>query len=237
MNDAVIDLLGITKHYGGRTVLDNVSAQVHAGQVTGLVGLNGAGKTTMLETILGYALPDSGSATVLGIPSHDIGASPVAAKVGFVPQQEELLTAYRGRDYLALIAKFYRSWHDDTVDRLVTEWSIPIDRRISRMSLGERQKLAIASALGHRPELIVLDEPVASLDPLARRQFLREIVAIAADHDATVLFSTHIVTDLERVAERIWLLRDGQLIVDEDLDALKQRHPASLEDYFLEMHA
>ena len=237
MNDAVLDLQGITKHYNGRMVLDNISARVQPGQVIGLVGLNGAGKTTLLETTLGYALPDSGSATVLGTSSRDIGASSVAAKVGFVPQQEELLSAYRGCDYLALIAKFYRVWHDETVNRLVTEWSIPIDRRISRMSLGERQKLAIASALGHHPELIVLDEPVASLDPLARRQFLGEIVAIAADHDATVLFSTHLVTDLERVAERIWLLRDGRLIVDEDLDALKERHPASLEDYFLEMHA
>ena len=237
MSDTVIALDALTKTYDGNAALNQVTASAASGQVIGLVGLNGAGKTTLLETALGYTLPSSGSARIFGTESADLGASPVGARVGFVPQRDELLSAYKGAEYLDLIANFYSTWHTDTIARLCIEWSIPVDRRINKMSLGERQKLAIVSALGHHPELIVLDEPVASLDPLARRQFLQEIVAVAADQNATVLFSTHIVTDLERVAERIWLLQQGRLVVDSPLDELKEAHPNSLEEYFLEMHA
>lgn len=233
----VIELDNLTKVYDGRNVLDGISTYASAGQVIGLVGLNGAGKTTLLETTLGYTLPTSGTTQVFGTSGSDLSSSPAGARLGFVPQQDELLSAYKGAEYLDLIAHFYESWCSDTVKRLVTEWSIPMDRRINNMSLGERQKLSIVSALGHRPELIILDEPVASLDPVARRQFLQEIVAVAADQEATILFSTHIVTDLERVAERIWLLQNGRLVVDSPLDELKEANPSSLEEYFLEMHA
>ncbi|NKC01757.1 MAG: ATP-binding cassette domain-containing protein [Pseudomonadales bacterium] len=236
MTEAVLDINNLTKHYNGVTVLKGISTHAKAGQVIGLVGLNGAGKTTLLETALGFTLPDEGATEVFNVPSARLGAHPNRAKIGFVPQQDELLGSYTGVAYLDLISEFYPNWDSATTQRLIHEWQVPMDRSINKLSLGERQKLSIISALGHQPDFIVLDEPVASLDPLARRKFLLEIVNLAADRGATVIFSTHIVTDLERVAERIWLLKNGELIVDEPLDELKEKHPTSLEGFFLELH-
>ena len=107
--------------------------------------------------------------------------------------------------------------------RLSTEWDVPLEARIITLSVGQRQKLSILSALGHEPELIILDEPVASLDPLARRKFLQELVGIADSCDRTIIFSTHIVSDLERAASRVWMLRDGRMEIDESMDALKEQ--------------
>ena len=237
MSEVVLNIEGLSKSYGGHQVIKDINASATRGQVIGLVGLNGAGKTTLIETALGFALPDAGSVSILGTPSTDIGGSPVKGRIGFVPQQDELLGSYEGHEYLNLLKSFYSSWDDNLVARLASDWQVPLDRLISDLSVGQRQKLSIISALGQRPELIILDEPVASLDPVARRDFLREIVEHAADHDATVIFSTHIITDLERVAERIWLLKDGALQMNEDLGDLKDTHTAPLEELFLEIHA
>ena len=139
--------------------------------------------------------------------------------------------------------------------RLAQAWDVPLQRRAMQLSVGQRQKLSILAALGHEPELLILDEPVASLDPLARRQFLQELIDMVSDGSRTILFSTHIVSDLERIASRVWILKDGRLVVDEPLDALKERAerlelaatgsgfsglPATagktLEEIFLELH-
>ena len=108
------------------------------------------------------------------------------------------------------------------IERLVAEWSVPLDRRIATLSVGERQKLSVLAALGHQPDLLVLDEPVASLDPIARRQFLHELFAIAESHARAVLFSSHIVSDLERAANKVWIVKDGRLHWQGEIDALKE---------------
>jgi ABC-2 type transport system ATP-binding protein len=223
MTDTVLTLERLSKRFDGNTVLKDISARVQAGEVIGLLGLNGAGKTTLLETALGFALPDGGS--VSWFDRHPAATLPedVKHRIGFVPQEDELLQQMTGTAYLRLIRGFYRHWHAALIDRLAAEWALPLDTRIGKLSLGQRQKLSILSALGHEPEVLILDEPVASLDPVARRQFLKEIVAMNADQGRTVLFSTHIVSDLERVAQRVWILKEGRLAVDEPIDVLKER--------------
>ena len=232
----MIEISGLRKSFSGDPVLRGIDARVAPGEVIGLLGLNGAGKTTLLESMLGYCLPDAGQISVFGQAASQLDAG-AKARIGFVPQRDELLDYVKGRLYLDTIARFYPAWNPGLVERLCRDWQVPLDTRINSLSIGQRQKLSLVAALGHEPDLLVLDEPVASLDPLARRLFLKELVDISATPQRSILFSTHIVSDLERIASRVWLLKDGSMAIDADMDALKERYQESLEDVFLELHA
>jgi ABC-2 type transport system ATP-binding protein len=223
MADLTLELGNLSKSFDQVAVLKGINAHVASGEVIGLLGLNGAGKTTLLETALGFSIPDGGSARVFGQESSVMDGA-TKARIGFVPQRDELLETIKGEAYLSLIAEFYSGWNHKLVARLADEWNVPLNIKINKMSVGQRQKLSIIAALGHEPDLIVLDEPVASLDPVARRQFLKELVDIASTQTRTILFSTHIVTDLERVASRVWLMQDGHIAIDADMDYLKESY-------------
>ena len=209
------------KAFDGKRVLEDVSFQVLPGDVVGVLGLNGAGKTTLLELMLGFTPPTRGSVRVFG---HESFRLPGAAKarIGFVPQQDELVGPLNVADQIGMIASFYRNWDDALIERLATSWGVGLRERIKNMSVGQRQKLSILLALGHRPDLVVLDEPVASLDPVARRQFLEQIVDVAADGRRSVVLSSHIVSDIERLANKIWILKDRKLFWCGDFDTLKE---------------
>jgi ABC-2 type transport system ATP-binding protein len=217
----VISLQELGKVIGGKAILSDISVDIEPGSIVGLLGKNGAGKTSLIDVLLGFSPPSSGSSRVFGESSFNL---PAAAKrrIGFVPQQDELLDSLTGAQQLALNAALHPIWDEALIDRLIREWQVPLDRRIQVLSGGERQKLATLLALGHEPDLLVLDEPASSLDPVARRQFLRELLEIAESPTRTVLFSTHIVSDLERVASKVWIIRDGRLVWAGDLDTLKE---------------
>ena len=217
---AAVSTRSLCKSFGKQPVLQDISTVVNPGDVVGVIGKNGAGKTTLLESLLGFSPPTSGDAAIFGEDCRSMSAA-TKARIGFVPQQDELLPTLSGRRQLALTGSFYPRWDGALVERLALEWEVPLDRRAAVLSGGERQKLSTLMALGNRPDLLVLDEPVASLDPLARRRFLQQLLEMASDESRAVIFSTHIVSDLERVANRIWLMRDGRLLWDGDLDALK----------------
>lgn len=222
MNEpVVVSASGLGKRIDGRAVLEDVTVRLPRGQVVGLVGKNGAGKSTLFDLLLGFALPSSGSCSILGEDSRSLSAS-AKARIGFVPQQDELLGQLTGAQQLALIATLHRHWNQSLIDRLAREWELPLERRIGKLSGGERQKLATLCALGHEPDLLVLDEPAASLDPVARRRFMQEILAIAAEGSRTLVYASHIIADLERVANHLWLLREGRLVWQGELDALKE---------------
>lgn len=218
---AVIEINALSRNFSGRTVLHQLQANANEGDVVALLGKNGAGKTTLLETVLGFAVPQQGEVKLFGTPSTEIGAREKQL-IGFVPQQDELLEQLTPYEQLELFARFQPNWDPRLADRLSSSWEIPLTTRISKLSLGQRQKLSIMLALCHKPRLLILDEPVASLDPLARRQFLTELVNIAADQQTTIIFSSHIVTDMERVANKVWLLKDQQFLWQGELDELKE---------------
>jgi ABC-2 type transport system ATP-binding protein len=236
MTEHALELKTLSKRFDVTQVLKGISATVEAGEVIGLLGLNGAGKTTLLETALGFSLPESGSTRIFGQDSNAMDGA-TKARIGFVPQRDELLDGMKGAAYLDLIAEFYPTWNHDLIARLAKEWAVPLDTKIGKLSVGQRQKLSIISALGHEPDLIILDEPVASLDPVARRGFLKELVDIASMQTRSIIFSTHIVTDLERVASRVWLMKEGVLTIDASMDEIKEKFNMPLEDLFLELHA
>jgi ABC-2 type transport system ATP-binding protein len=221
MPEPIAAARNVSKIFDTKVALDDVSAQVFPGDIIGVLGKNGAGKTTLLETMLGFSPPTKGSTSVFGESSMQMSEA-AKARIGFVPQQDELLGVLDGKQLLAIVAAFHSNWDRAFVGRLVAEWGVPLDRRISTLSVGERQKLAVLSSLGHHPDLLVLDEPVASLDPIARRQFLHELFAIAESTSRAVLFSSHIVSDLERAANRVWIVKDGRLHWQGELDALKE---------------
>ncbi len=216
-----VEASNLSKSYGDKQVLQGMSFGVAPGDVIGVLGKNGAGKTTLLELMLGFTPPTGGAVRVFGHESYSLPGD-IKARVGFVPQQDELLDQLNVADQLRVISSFYPRWDSALISRLCGEWGMNLDARIKGMSVGERQKLSILLAFGHRPELLILDEPVASLDPIARRQFLEQLLTISADGQRAIVFSSHIVSDIERLANRIWILKDGKLDWQGDLDSLKE---------------
>jgi ABC-2 type transport system ATP-binding protein len=234
MNPTPIVARNLSKSFGARDVVRDLSFAVEPGDVVGLLGKNGAGKTTLLELMLVFTPASSGEVELFGHPSYRLPAT-AKARIGFVPQQDELINQLTVRDQLRLVASFYTSWDEELISHLCTHWGIDLAARIKSLSVGERQKLSIVLALGSKPDLLILDEPVASLDPVARRRFLEQLVDVSADGNRTVVFSSHIVSDIERLANRIWILKDGQLDWQGDLESLKEsivrihlRSPVSL---------
>jgi len=221
MMEAVVSARHLGKTLGGKALLRDISVDVAQGDIVGVIGKNGAGKTTLLEVLLGFSPATTGTATLFGSDSFNL---PAAAKrrIGFVPQQDELINPLTGAQQLALNASLHRHWSGGLIERLVTDWDVQVGREIRILSGGERQKISTLLALGHEPDLLVLDEPASSLDPIARRQFLQQIIEVAASPTRAVLFSTHIMSDLERVANQIWLVREGTVVWQGALDSLKE---------------
>jgi ABC-2 type transport system ATP-binding protein len=212
---------GIAKDVDGLQILKELDLELYQGQVVGLLGKNGAGKSTLMDVLLGFALPTSGKCSLFGDDSARMRAS-TKARIGFVPQSDELMGLMTGSQHLALAASFYDNWDRALIQRLASEWHVPLDRRTARMSGGERQKLATLMALGHCPELLVMDEPASGLDPVARRQFMRTILDIASDTSRAILYSSHIVGDIERTASHVWMMREGEMLWRGELDQLKE---------------
>ncbi|MES2822599.1 MAG: ABC transporter ATP-binding protein [Pseudomonadota bacterium] len=221
MEQPIIQLTQLQRQLDKVTIIKSITAQVNAGDVVALLGKNGAGKTTLLETLLGFAFPSSGSATIWNKNATEIQGD-IKQRIGFVPQQSELLPNLTGKAHVELFKAFRSTWNQVLVDKLIFEWLIPMDLFVGKMSVGQQQKLSILLAIAHEPELLILDEPVASLDPVARRQFLQQLIDIAADPKRAIIFSSHIVSDMERIANQVWMLQNGELSYQGGLDELKE---------------
>jgi ABC-2 type transport system ATP-binding protein len=213
----------IHKHFGIRKVLSNVSLSIPKGAVLGLVGRNGAGKSTLLRILVGLLMPDYGSASIWGESAlHLTDASKV--RLGYVPQKPEALNWMSVASMLDFLGSFYPRWDREYVWNSLMRWNIAPSQRLDKLSPGERQRVALIRALASQPEVLILDEPASALDPVARRDLLREIALRAGEAGMTVLFSTHIVSDLERVASHVCFLHEGRVVLDTTMDDLKETH-------------
>jgi len=219
---SAIEMKGVTKGFKNKPVLTDLDWSVPTGHVVGLVGRNGAGKSTLLRCALGLWNAEGGFVRLLREDPADLSDA-VRAQIGYVPQESDLFEWLTATQMLAYFKTFYPRWNQDKVDALMHRWSIPANTVIRLLSGGERQRLSIVRALAHDPSLLVLDEPVASLDPAGRRDFLREVVDRAVEGTTTVVFSTHIFSDLERVAMDIALLKNGRIAVSGPLDQLSEQ--------------
>lgn len=222
MSELVIEVEQVSKQFGTKQVLRGLTFGVPRGRVTGLVGTNGAGKSTLIKCLMGLLRPTSGSCRLLGEDSWTLGDG-VKSRIGYVPQEVQLYPWMKVKHLVRYVGAFYPNWDQPWAETLLDRWELQGDDRFGPLSTGQKQKLALVLALGHRPELLILDEPVASLDPVARRRFLESILEIAEDEQHTVLFSTHITSDLERVASHVAILDEGRIVYDDELDILKDR--------------
>ncbi|KMM75886.1 ABC transporter [Xanthomonas sp. NCPPB 1128] len=208
--------------FGTSEILQGVDLQVARGEVVGLIGRNGAGKSTLLACLLGLLQPQRGQARVFGGPALRLDDAR-KAQLGFVPQQPQAFGWMRVEELLAFAAQLYPHWDAQRAETLLRRWELDRRQSIGKLSPGQAQRLALVRALAARPALLVLDEPASALDPVARRDLMREIVTETCDAGTTVLFSSHIVSDLERVASRVAFLNQGRLLLDQPLDDLKDR--------------
>ena len=227
MNQHILDtttptaeLAGVRLAYsGGEQVLRDLDWRLLPGQVVGLLGRNGAGKTTLLQALLGLHEPQSGVVQLFGQPVARLDDA-ARARIGYVPQQSDLFEAFTPDQLLAYFKSFYPRWNTAKVDGLMSRWDIARDKRIAKLSVGQQQRLSIIRALAHDPDLLVLDEPVSSLDPAGRRDFLSELVEQVLERGTTVVFSTHILSDLERVAFNLAFMNGGRIALQAPLDEL-----------------
>ena len=216
---ACLQLKGLTVSFGVQRVLDGLDWSLPSGQVVGLLGRNGAGKTTLIETLLGLREPAAGQALLFGQAAQAL-PDDVRARIGYVPQRSDLFEWLTADQLLAYFRSFYPRWNAAKVEGLMSRWDIARDKPIGKLSGGQQQRLSIIRALAHEPELLVLDEPVASLDPAGRRDFLGELVEQVVDRRTTIVFSTHILSDLERVAVDVAFLSGGRIALHAPLDEL-----------------
>ncbi|MBH3428186.1 ABC transporter ATP-binding protein [Pseudomonas alkylphenolica] len=218
--DPLIEACALSKRYKNHQALDDVSLSIAPGSVLGLLGRNGAGKSTLIECLLGLRQADSGEARLFGKAATQIDDQDKAT-LAYVPQHSDSLQWMKVADALSFCANLYPNWDNDLATNLLQRWGLDGQRLIQNLSPGQRQQVAIIRALAPRPRLLVLDEPAASLDPLARRELLREIVELASEQGSTVVFSTHILSDLERIASHVALIHQGRVRLHAETDQLK----------------
>ena len=220
MNSA-IQLRNLTKTFPGGTVgVTSLNLDIKPGTVYGLMGRNGAGKTTTIRLLMGLLRPDSGEARVLGEDLRYATRS-LRSRVAYVSQSEQMPGWMTLRDLARYVGNFYENWNKSFAEDLAIRWGISSLQPVGSLSGGEQRKAAIILALASNPEVLILDEPAAGLDPLSRRELINEVVGVLNRHtSATILFSTHIISDLERVAEWVGILERGRLVMNRSLDEL-----------------
>jgi ABC-2 type transport system ATP-binding protein len=219
---AVIETSGLGKACRRTWALCDCTLAIPEGHVVGLVGPNGAGKTTLLRLATGMLTPTRGTITVLG--QRPAAGPAQLARVGFVAQDTAVYARMTVADHLRLGAWLNRGWDDDLAHQRIRRLALDPKQRAGSLSGGQRAQLALTLAMAKRPELLLLDEPVASLDPLARREFLQVLMEAVAEHEVNVLLSSHVVSDLERVCDYLVVLVESEVQVEGETDTLLASH-------------
>jgi ABC-2 type transport system ATP-binding protein len=221
--EAVVAIDGLTRRFGAKAALDNVSLTVPRGIVFGLVGANGAGKTTLIKHILGLFQAQAGLVRVFG---RDPVADPagVLARIGYVSEEHDLPGWMRLWELLRYTRAFYPKWDPAYAEELRGRFELDPDAKVKHLSKGQRARANLLVALAHRPELLVLDEPSSGLDPIVRRDILEAIIRAIADEGRTVLFSSHLLHEVERVSDHVTMINQGKIVFSAPLDDIKATH-------------
>jgi ABC-2 type transport system ATP-binding protein len=221
--NAVIEIRGLTRRFGSRLALDDVSLTVPRGTVFGLVGVNGAGKTTLIRHVLGLLKAGSGSVRVFG---RDPAADPVGvlARVGHLSEENDLPGWMRVDELLRYTQAFYPDWDAAYAEELRRTFGLEPAARVRNLSKGQRARVGLTLALAHRPELLVLDEPSSGLDPVVRRDIMGAIVRTIADEGRTAMFSSHLLDEVERVTDHLALIHAGRIVLGGPMAEVAERH-------------
>lgn len=218
-----IEMIGVSKWYGQVQALEDMCLTVPTGSIFGLMGPNGAGKTTSIKLMLGLMEPTAGSLTVLGvIPSGD--GTVLRRRIGFVPEDFSLYSHMTGFEILQFNARLYGCSVDENVRRLQTVFELPLARKISTYSKGMRKLLGLYIALSTEPELLILDEPTEGLDPMVRSHFLGMPADETARRNLTVFFSSHILSEVEKICDTVAFMRHGHTVLQDEVESIKARY-------------
>jgi len=221
--DRVIEVMGLSRRFGRALALDDVALDVPRGVVFGLVGENGAGKTTLIKHLMGLLRAESGTVRVLG---GDPVTQPVEvlSRIGYLSEDRDLPDWMRIGELLNYLRAFYPTWDVSLAEQLRKDFDLDAGARIKGLSQGQRARVGLVGALAYRPDLLVLDEPSTGLDPIVRRDILAAIIRTIADEGRTVFFSSHLLDEVERVADSVALIDRGRIVLSGPLDEIKRGH-------------
>jgi len=223
VREPVISVTNLTRKFGAKPALNDVSLEVPRGSVFGLVGENGAGKTTFIKHILGLLRAEAGKVRVFGM---DPAADPVSvlSRIGYLSEQPDLPDWMRVHEFVRYMQPFYPKWDEAYAEQLRQQFGLDQAARLRTLSKGQRAKLGLLAAQAHRPDLLLLDEPSSGLDPIVRNDILAAVIRTVSEEGRTVFFSSHLLEEIERVSDHIAMLHQGKLVLCGPLDAVKARH-------------
>ena len=222
MSEIVIEAAGLTRYYGREKVVDSLDLRIERGTVYGFLGRNGAGKTTTLRILLGLLHPTRGRSALLGCDSQALTPE-IKARVGYLAEGHHLFGWMRIGEHAEFLRSFHRTWNAEWFDATLERFGLNAKKKVSHLSRGQRAQAALALCLAPQPEVLILDDPTLGLDPVVRRDVLESVIETIQREGRTVLFSSHILADVERVADRIGILEAGVLRADCSLTTFKER--------------
>ena len=217
-----IETDALTKRFRKLVAANEIDLRVPWGSVYGFLGRNGAGKTTTILMLLGLLRPTSGGATVLGYSSK-VDPVKIRAEVGYVPEKQIMYDWMTVKEVLWFTSKFYKTWNQTLAEELAERFRLDPKRKIKHLSRGMVAEVFLILALAPEPRLLILDDPTSGMDPVVRREFLENVVDLVRDKKRTVFFSSHILSDIERVADWVGILKEGRLLIQSEVDKLKLR--------------
>ena len=239
MTEAVISVTELTRRFGATTALDAVTLSMPRGAVYGLIGANGAGKTTLIKHILGLLRADSGSVRVLGLDPVDDPVG-VLSRIGYLSEENDLPGWMRVDELIRYARAFHPGWDDRYAEELRQAFALDPAAKIKTLSKGQKARAGLLVALAYRPELLLLDEPSSGLDPIVRRDILGAVIRTIAHEGRTVLFSSHLLEEVEQVADHVTMISHGRILLSAPLAAIRESHRVgeqvpSLDRIFVEL--
>ncbi len=223
MSESIVEITGVSRSFGKKVALDDVDLVVPKGSVVGLVGENGAGKTTLLKHVLGLFRAKTGSVRVFGKdPVQDPEA--VLGEIGYLSEVRDLPDWMKIGELMSYTKAFFQSWDDAFAEELRNMFELSLDQKVKTLSRGQRARAGLIAAIAHRPQLLVLDEPSSGLDPVVRRDILSAIIRTVADEGRTVLFSSHLLDEVQRVSDHVAMLHLGKMLLTSPMDDVLTSH-------------
>jgi len=219
--EPIVSFENVSKRFGKVQALDTVSMAIEPGSIIGLLGANGCGKSTLLRHIIGLYLPSDGVCRTFGREAAQLTPLEMA-RIGYVHQEGELLDWMTVGQLMRYVAAYYPGWNREVEEEYIAEFDVPVKGRVGSLSPGVRQKVAVLLAIGFEPELLILDEPAAAMDPIARGQFLDLLVEIIQDPKRTIIISSHILSDVEKVMDRVLIMDQGRILRNCSFDDLRE---------------